>query len=34
MVVEVAFQPGELPEIYNALEIELETDEADEELTG
>src|SRR4051794_6412482 len=34
VVVEVAFQPGELPEIYNALEIELETEEADEELTG
>ena len=24
VVVEVAFQPGELPEIYNALEVELE----------
>src|SRR3954451_14749863 len=34
VVVEVAFQPGELPEIYNALEVELDTDEADEELTG
>src|SRR4051812_479673 len=34
VVVEVAFQPGELPEIYNALEVELETEEADEELTG
>src|SRR5215213_9031880 len=34
VVVEVAFQPGELPEIYNALEVDLDTDEADEELTG
>jgi F-type H+/Na+-transporting ATPase subunit beta len=34
VVVEVAFQPGELPEIYNALEIHLETEEEDEELTG
>src|SRR3954469_21251687 len=24
VVVEVAFQPGELPEIYNALEVELD----------
>jgi len=31
VVVEVAFQPGELPEIYNALEIELETEFAEEE---
>src|SRR3954471_15052930 len=34
VVVEVAFQPDELPDIYNALEVELETEEADEELTG
>jgi F-type H+-transporting ATPase subunit beta len=34
VVVEVAFQPGELPEIYNALEVQLETEESDEELTG
>src|ERR671919_734217 len=33
VVVEVAFT-GHLPEIYNALEIELETEEEDEELTG
>jgi F-type H+/Na+-transporting ATPase subunit beta len=34
VVVEVAFPAGELPEIYNALEVELDTEEADEELTG
>jgi F-type H+-transporting ATPase subunit beta len=36
VVVEVAFQPDELPEIYNALEVELETafGEEEQEVTG
>jgi F-type H+-transporting ATPase subunit beta len=36
VVVEVAFQPGELPEIYNALEVELDRygDEEREEEAG
>ena len=36
VVVEVAFEPGELPEIYNALEVELKTDfdEEEQEVTG
>ncbi len=34
VVVEVAFEPGELPEIYNALEVELKTDFDEEERGG
>ena len=34
VVVEVAFEPGELPEIYNALEVELKTDFDEEDAGG
>jgi F-type H+/Na+-transporting ATPase subunit beta len=34
VVVEVAFEEGDLPEIYNALEIERETNEEEQALTG